>query len=213
GIELQLRGHPVRTQDVTWDITWNIATNANTVLSLGQPAGDCATDSLAQVNKDCRIVLGSQQHRVGYPAASFFREKVVSAQLDSDGHAIQSTVMCDGGPALHHQPVRCYDDAGTVIAPRVFLGRSTSSSTGSSTTRATPNSVSSRSATSSPTRGPRASARDAPPSPSPGATCTRGRTGRGWTPRRCSWGRASGNTRCSSKTNCPSSRSSSRPST
>jgi len=125
GIELQLRGHPVRTQDVTWDITWNIATNANTVLSLGQPAGDCATDSLAQANKDCRIVLGSQQHRVGYPAASFFREKVVSAQLDSDGHAILSSVMCDGGPALHHQPVRCYDDAGTVIAPRVFLGRST----------------------------------------------------------------------------------------
>ena len=125
GIELHLRGQPVRTSDLTWDLNWNIATNANKVLDLGQPAADCASDSLAQVNKDCSIVLGSQQHRVGYPAGSFFREKVVSAQLDANGVAIDSTVMCDGGPAFHHQPVACYDSLGNVIAPRVFLGQST----------------------------------------------------------------------------------------
>jgi len=125
GIELHVRGQPVRTSDLTWDVTWNVATNANKVLDLGQPAGDCASDSLAQVHKDCSIVIGSQQHRVGYPAASFFREKVVSAQLDANGRAILSTVMCDGGPAFHNQPVPCYDASGNLIAPRVFLGQST----------------------------------------------------------------------------------------
>src|SRR5438552_811131 len=125
GIELHVRGQPVRTSDLTWDVNWNIATNANKVLDLGQPAGDCASDSLAQVHKDCSIVIGSQQHRVGYPAASFFREKVVSAQLDANGRAILSTVMCDGGPAFHNQPVPCYDASGNLIAPRVFLGQST----------------------------------------------------------------------------------------
>ena len=137
GIELHVRAQPVRKGDFTWDLNWNIATNANKVLSLGQPAGDCSTDSLAQVNKDCSIVLGSQQHRVGYPAASFFREKVVSAQLDANGNAILSTVMCDGGPALHNQPVPCYDANGNVITPRVFLGQSTPKTEGGVSTTLT----------------------------------------------------------------------------
>lgn len=130
GVELQLHGQPIRRKNFTWDLMWNIETNHNKVLSLGQPAGDCATDSLAQVNSDCSIVLGSQQHCVGYPAASFFREKVVSAKLDANGQAILSSVMCDGGPANHDAPVRCYDDAGNVIAPRVYLGPSTPTTQG-----------------------------------------------------------------------------------
>ncbi len=130
GVELQVHGQPVRRKNLTWDLTWNIATNHNKILSLGQPAGDCSTDSLAQVHTDCSIVLGSQQHRVGYPAAAFFREKVVSAKLDANGQAILSSVMCDGGPANHDQPVRCYDDAGNLIAPRVFLGSSTPTTEG-----------------------------------------------------------------------------------
>ena len=137
GIELHVRAQPVRKGDFTWDLNWNIATNANKVLSLGQPAGDCSTDSLAQVNKDCSIVLGSQQHRVGYPAGSFFREKVVSARLDANGNAILSTVMCDGGAAFHNQPVPCYDVNGNVIAPRVFLGQSTPKTEGGVSTTLT----------------------------------------------------------------------------
>ena len=130
GIELQIHGQPVRRKDFTWDVSWNVETNHNKVLNLGQPAGDCATDSLAQVNTDCSIVLGSQQHRVGYAAAAFFAQKVVSAQLDPNGQAILSSVMCAGGPANHNQPVRCYDDAGNVVAPRVFIGNSTPSTEG-----------------------------------------------------------------------------------
>lgn len=130
GIEMQLHGQPIRHKDFVWDLAWNIETNHNTILNLGQPAADCANDSLSAINTDCSIVLGSQQHRVGYSAASFFGPKVVSATLDANGQAILSSVMCAGGPSNDNQPVHCYDDAGNLIAPKVFLGTSTPTTQG-----------------------------------------------------------------------------------
>ncbi len=130
GIELQLRGTPVRTRNVTWDLSWNIETNHNKVLGLGQPAADCASDSLAAVNNDCTIVSGGLRFRVGYPSASFFSRRVVSATLDSNGVAIPSSIMCDGGPANHGKAVPCYDAAGNVIAPLVYIGQSTPTTQG-----------------------------------------------------------------------------------
>lgn len=131
GIELMLRGTPIRRRDLTWDLTLNVETNHNKILSLGQPAADCATDSLVQVKNDCSISAGhSQYFNVGYSAASFFMPKVVSATLDANGQTILSSVMCDGGPALHHQAVRCYDDAGNMIAPRLYVGPSTPTTEG-----------------------------------------------------------------------------------
>jgi TonB-linked SusC/RagA family outer membrane protein len=100
GYELSLRGVPVRTGTLTWDLTANLSRNDNTVLDLG---GDEA------------IVFGMIQHRVGYPVAGYFLPRVVSAELDSDGRAIN--VMCDSGPDSEEAAVSC---AG---APAAFLGR------------------------------------------------------------------------------------------
>jgi hypothetical protein len=60
-------------------------------------------------------------HRVGYPVASWFNYRVVDAQFDADGRVIRSSMVCDndaGGTTA------CFNDAGQVTAPRVFLGRS-----------------------------------------------------------------------------------------
>jgi TonB-linked SusC/RagA family outer membrane protein len=109
GIEAVLRGTLLSGRRVGWDMTLNIATNDGEVKKL--------------IGRDTTIVVGSVQHRIGYPAASWFRERVVSAEFDPvTRRAINA--MCDDGRG---GATPCFDAAGRVIAPRVFLGRTTPS--------------------------------------------------------------------------------------
>ena len=119
GIEAQLRATLISQPRLGWDMTFNIATNDGEVKKL---TGD-----------DTTIVAGSVQHRIGYPAWSWFRERVVSADFDPvTGRAVN--VMCDDGRG---GATPCFSATGAVIAPRVYLGRTTPSTEGavSSTVR------------------------------------------------------------------------------
>jgi TonB-linked SusC/RagA family outer membrane protein len=109
GFEVALRGTPVRRRNLDWDVTFSFSNNESEVRDLGGEEF---------------IVIGSQRHHLGFPVAGWFREVVVSAELDANGRAIN--VMCDGGrpareggpPALTGgSPVPCAQ------APRLYLGR------------------------------------------------------------------------------------------
>ncbi len=118
GIELQLRGVPLQKRNAVLELTANYSNNNSEVLDLGEGVDF--------------IQIGSQRHAVGFPVAGWFREKVVSAELDATGRAIN--VMCDGGrptreggPPLRlgGSPVPCAQ------APRLFLGRASPKHEGS----------------------------------------------------------------------------------
>src|SRR6266566_1011321 len=99
GIELLARGHPYDRGAVSVDMTLNLATNSNEIQELLPGVTSVSAGTFLQ-------------HRVGYAVGSWFGRKVVSAQLDGAGHAIN--VLCDDG------------NGGTVAcggAPNVFLGR------------------------------------------------------------------------------------------
>lgn len=104
GIELQLRATPLRRQNWELSSTFNLATNQNEVIDLGG---------------DTFISLGSQQHRVGFPIASWFEHKIVSAGVASNGNPID--LMCDGGTGKQGLEM-----GGAAVpcaqAPRVFIG-------------------------------------------------------------------------------------------
>jgi len=103
GIELLARGRPVETERLGWDLSLNLSTNDNEVVSLGLPVDFLAVGFLPN------------RHQPGYPVGSFFVRKVVSAELDATGRAID--ILCDGGPGSSG-PVACAD------APRLFRGSS-----------------------------------------------------------------------------------------
>jgi len=109
GVELSLRGTPLKRPGLNWDLQFTYSQNESEVLDLGGEEF---------------IIIGSQRHHLGLPVAGWFREKVVSAEVNAAGVAVN--VMCDGGrPArpggppvfLGGDPVPC---AG---APRLYLGR------------------------------------------------------------------------------------------
>jgi TonB-linked SusC/RagA family outer membrane protein len=99
GIELLARARPYARGPVTVDLTFNLATNSNKIQSL--------LPGVTSVSPGTFLL-----HKVGYPVGSWFAKRVVSAQLDSVGRAIN--VLCDNG------------NGGTVAcasAPSVYLGR------------------------------------------------------------------------------------------
>lgn len=99
GYEIQLNAMAWESDQATVGLGLNLSRNRNEVLDL---------------DGEEFIALGAQQHRVGYPIASWWEQRAVSADIDSNGNAIN--VMCDGGPENNNQPVSCDE------APRVFLG-------------------------------------------------------------------------------------------
>jgi len=104
GVELQVGALAVQTRQTELDLNFNLSANRNEVLDLGGEEF---------------IPLGAQQHRVGYPIASWFEQRAVSAELDEDGNAYN--VMCDGGTGPQG-----IDPGGPAVpcaeAPRIFLG-------------------------------------------------------------------------------------------
>jgi hypothetical protein len=59
-------------------------------------------------------------HRVGYPIASWFNRRIVSADFDATGRHIRASLMCDDGQG---GSTPCYN-GNTLVAPAVHLGRS-----------------------------------------------------------------------------------------
>lgn len=102
GYELQARALPIDRPSVDWEVVFNLARNDSEVLDLG-------SDDLEFVTAGAFL-----RHQVGYPIGSFFEKRVVSAELDPTGKAID--VLCDDGEG---GAVPCAD------APQVFLGRTT----------------------------------------------------------------------------------------
>ena len=99
GIELLARGRPYDRGPVSVDLSINLSTNRNEIQSLLPGVTSVSAGTFLQ-------------HRVGYPVGSWFGRKVVSADLDANGRAIN--VLCDNG------------SGGTVAcgsAPNVYLGR------------------------------------------------------------------------------------------
>jgi TonB-linked SusC/RagA family outer membrane protein len=106
GIELQASFAAITRPGFKWEITGNIATAHNKITSIG---GDST-----------KIAIG-QNNIAGYPIASYFAKKVISADRDpKTGGA--TNVMCDGGPG--NGPVTCD------VAPLVYAGNPTPTLTG-----------------------------------------------------------------------------------
>jgi len=99
GIELLAHGRPYSRGPVTVDLTFNLATNNNKIESL--------LPGVTSVSPGTFLL-----HKVGYPVGSWFAKRVVSAQLDGAGNAIN--VLCDDG---NGGGVACSS------APVVYLGR------------------------------------------------------------------------------------------
>jgi TonB-linked SusC/RagA family outer membrane protein len=127
GVEVQLRGYPISKPNVAWDFAVNFAKNWNKVLDLGGPA----FINIVQLFGTPRV---DQRHAVGYPLGSNFVRRVVSAQLDANGHAIQQGSLCDDG---NGGTTPCFDASGNPTAPRVFAGRTTPDKEGSFQTSVT----------------------------------------------------------------------------
>jgi len=109
GIETMLRASLIQGETLGWDMTFSLATNSGKVEKL---AGG-----------DTTIVTGSTQYKIGYAPNSWFRERVVSAEWDANA-GTTTNVMCDDGAG---GVTPCYNSAGQVVAPRVYLGRTTPS--------------------------------------------------------------------------------------
>jgi TonB-linked SusC/RagA family outer membrane protein len=104
GVELLLKALAVDTRNVDLDLSFNFSSNENKVVDLG---GDLET-----------IVESSDfgvESRVGFPVSAWFHKRLVSAEVNDKGRAVN--LMCDGGPENNGQAVPCAD------APRVYLGR------------------------------------------------------------------------------------------
>jgi TonB-linked SusC/RagA family outer membrane protein len=98
GLEMQLRAMAVERPGTNLELLFNLSTNDNRVIDLGGEEF---------------IALGAQQHRVGYPVAAWFEQRIVSAEVNAQGRAIN--VLCDDGQG---GAMSCRD------APRIYLGRS-----------------------------------------------------------------------------------------
>ncbi|MDQ6829008.1 MAG: SusC/RagA family TonB-linked outer membrane protein [Gemmatimonadota bacterium] len=90
GIEVQANLQVLSRKNLAWEITGNYTTAENKIVSLG------GLPSL--------VTSVSQANIVGYPIASFFSRRVISATQDPTTGAV-SNVLCDGGPGK--APVSC----------------------------------------------------------------------------------------------------------
>ena len=103
GIEMAVDALVIDRPNLGWDIGFSVATNRNRIESLG---------GLPPID------FGRWRHEEGYPIASFFFQRIVSADFNSTTGRVEN-LMCDGGPDVNHQPVPCAQ------APRVFFGQTT----------------------------------------------------------------------------------------
>lgn len=107
GNELMLRASPVDGRGFGLDLTLTLSRNNSEIIDLGGPTSVSAG--------------GMNQHRVGFPIGAYFEQRVVSAELNAAGRAIN--VMCDDGKG-GSMPCAGANGRfdGVDDAPNVFLG-------------------------------------------------------------------------------------------
>jgi len=105
GIEMLLKAQIINRENLSWESNLNLSKNSGKVVRLS--------------GKDTTIDLGSVSHRIGYAPWSFFSYRVISAQYDA---ATQRAInpICDDGKG---GTIACYNAAGLIQAPKVYLGR------------------------------------------------------------------------------------------
>jgi TonB-dependent starch-binding outer membrane protein SusC len=118
GWENALHVSAYRGNNINWDLTFNYATNDNKVESLYQGSGFVTAGTFLR-------------HTVGFPAFGWWERQLVAAQVDSLGRGIKSTMQCADGKGGR---TPCYNASGNLIAPIVYLGRSTPPREGSVST-------------------------------------------------------------------------------
>jgi TonB-linked SusC/RagA family outer membrane protein len=106
GFEAVLSTQLLRTQNLGLEATFSISRNDSEVVDLGD-------------QNEIGVGFGVT-HRVGYPVAAWFNRRIVSAEFDADGRAINASMLCDNGEG---GTTPCYSGS-TVVAPAVYLGRS-----------------------------------------------------------------------------------------
>lgn len=121
GLELQVSALAYQSEDLNVDVLLNLSTNSNEVRSLG--GVDQGTGY---------IEAGSQRRVPGFPVASWFRRKVVSADLVGTGTDARAlNPMCDAGDPngktlADGTPLEL---GGAAVpcdqAPRLYLGKAT----------------------------------------------------------------------------------------
>ncbi|MGH7527139.1 MAG: TonB-dependent receptor domain-containing protein, partial [Gemmatimonadales bacterium] len=114
GIEAQVNAQVIATPNFGWNLGASVATASNYIKDLG---------GLPDIN----IGFPPQSHVQGYPIASYFIKRVVSAEVDANGAV--TSALCDGGPG--GAPVSCDQ------APLVFGGTPIPKVTGAFTTTVT----------------------------------------------------------------------------
>jgi TonB-linked SusC/RagA family outer membrane protein len=113
GIELQVTAQPITRSNFSWDVAASVATASNYIKDLG---------GIPSIS-----TFPPQSEVEGYPIASYFIKRVVSAEADADGTLISA--LCDGGAGK--APVDC------AVAPLVFAGSPIPKTTGAFTTTLT----------------------------------------------------------------------------
>jgi TonB-linked SusC/RagA family outer membrane protein len=119
GVEALFKAQVMNRRSFAWDMNLNMSTQNAKILRLN--------------GRDTVIDLGFAAHRVGHSPFDWFAQRVVSAQgtynaTTNTVTVLKSDVMCDDGRG---GATPCYNAAGSVIAPKVFLGHSTPTFTGS----------------------------------------------------------------------------------
>ena len=106
GIELGLKGQIINQPSYGWDVGFTLGTHSSKIDQLN--------------GRDTTIDLGFGSHRLGYAPFDWFAQKVLSAEYNpATRKAINA--MCDNGKG---QPMPCYNAAGGLQAPKVYLGHS-----------------------------------------------------------------------------------------
>ncbi len=100
GTEAVIRGRPLQRAQTSLDLSLSLATNSNRLVDLG-------LDGVEWVSAG-----GFLRHQVGLPVGALFDRRIVSAELNAAGQAIN--VMCDDGQG---GAVAC------ASAPEVYQGR------------------------------------------------------------------------------------------
>lgn len=97
GIELGVQALTFDTRSAALNLGFSLNTNKNKITKLGL---------------DEYLSLGwTTRHQEGYPVGAFFAHRVLSAELDADGNAIN--IMCDDGEG---------GSMPCLVSPRVYLG-------------------------------------------------------------------------------------------
>ena len=120
GIEAGFKAQVANRRSFAWDMNVNLATVHAKILRLN--------------GRDTVIDNGFNAHRIGHSPFDWFTQRVVGVTKSTYDPATnkvtiaKADMMCDDG---HGGAVACYNSGGLVVAPKVFLGHSVPTFTGS----------------------------------------------------------------------------------